>query len=318
MSLSRIQSLRLAAVLEDCSDQLDIVGHTLTVKINRERGSRSSAAAREKARLTKLRRDCQYISQKISTLHLELQEKQSFSSLQQAVEEEGQKKRKAENMREAERELEQRKQTVQRQQEELQQKMETLEDMFRLAKDLEHQLNEQSSKIANEKKTAEKTAELKLQQIQREAGQTEKLLEVGPALLQKQLKQETRVHEESKKFLQNQHGELQEQLQQWQQRTTQMLQEKKQQLNNVCCKRTVKLDRLTEMRRKFREMEQVVMEDREEQEILRQQQAEARAATKLQAWWRGCMVRRGLGSFKKAEEVKKGKKKKEVKKKKKK
>lgn len=39
----------------------------------------------------------------------------------------------------------------------------------------------------------------------------------------------------------------------------------------------------------------------------------------LQAWWRGCMVRRGLGSFKKAEEGKKGKKgKKEGKKKKKK
>lgn len=39
MSLSRIQSLRLAAVLEDCSDQLDILGHALTVQISRERSS---------------------------------------------------------------------------------------------------------------------------------------------------------------------------------------------------------------------------------------------------------------------------------------
>lgn len=39
MCLSRIQSLRLAAVLEDCSDQLDILGHALTVQINRERSS---------------------------------------------------------------------------------------------------------------------------------------------------------------------------------------------------------------------------------------------------------------------------------------
>lgn len=38
----------------------------------------------------------------------------------------------------------------------------------------------------------------------------------------------------------------------------------------------------------------------------------------LQAWWRGCMVRRGIGSFKKAEEDKKGKKKKKEGKKKKK
>lgn len=44
--------------------------------------------------------------------------------------------------------------------------------------------------------------------------------------------------------------ELQQQLQQWQQRTKQMLQEMEQQLNSVRCKRTVNLDRLTEMRRK--------------------------------------------------------------------
>lgn len=88
----------------------------------------------------------------------------------------------------------------------------------------------------------------------------------------------------------------------------------------------------------------MVKEDREEQEKLRQHQEEARAATKvtackgftillssilisnfktltmqLQACWRGCMVRRGLGSFKKADEGKKsqkGKKTKDGKKKK--
>ncbi len=88
-------------------------------------------------------------------------------------------------------------------------------------------------------------------------------------------------------------------------------------------------------------MERVVKEDREEQEKL---QAEARAATKvstpnqnshqnklcgynsdlalwpltlqLQAWWKGCLVRQGIGSFRKAEEAKKGKRKEGKKKKK--
>ncbi|XP_074510716.1 dynein regulatory complex protein 9 [Sebastes fasciatus] len=315
MSLSRIQSLRLAAVLEDCSDQLDILGHTLTVQIDRERGT---AAAQERARLTKLRRDCQYISQEVHKLHLELEEKQSFSCLLQVVEEEEQRE-KAENMRrEAKRELEQRRQTLRRQKEELQQKSEELKDMSQLAKDLKHQLNVQSSKIAIKKKLEEKNIELQLQQAQRETSQAEKLLEDQQEWLQKQLMEERRVHEESEKFLQNQHEELQQQLQEWQQSTKQMQQEKEQQLNNVCCKRTVNLDRLMEKRRKFGEMEQVVLEDREEQEKLRQQQAEAKAATKLQAWWRGWMVRRGLGSFKKAEEGKKGKKEGKKKKKKKK
>lgn len=39
MSLSRVQSVRLAAVLEDCSNQLDILGHTLSLQIDREQGS---------------------------------------------------------------------------------------------------------------------------------------------------------------------------------------------------------------------------------------------------------------------------------------
>nr|XP_046256498.1 dynein regulatory complex protein 9 isoform X1 [Scatophagus argus] len=315
MSLSRIQSLRLAAVLEDCSDQLDILEHTLIVQISRERGP---AAAQEKARLTKLREDCHYISHQVSMLHLELEEKQSFSSLQQVVEDEEQKKKAEKMRREATRELEQRKQNVQRQQEEFKQKTEKLQDMDELVKDIMHQLNEQSSKIVSKKRILEKNIELQLLQTQEESRQAKKLLEDQLEVLRKQLKEESRVHEESEKFLQNRHKELQQQLQQWQKRTKQMLQEKEQQLNSVCCKRTVNLDRLTEMRRKFREMEQVVMEDREEQEKLHQQQAEARAATKLQAWWRGCMVRRGLGSFKKAEEDKKGKKKKEGKRKKKK
>ncbi|KAI3361458.1 hypothetical protein L3Q82_013623, partial [Scortum barcoo] len=303
---------------------------------------------RERARLTKLRRDCQYISQQVFKLHLELEEEQSFSSLRQVVEEEEQK-RKDKHMRsnisvspprEAKRELEQRKQSLLRQKEEIQQKMVKLKNMDELAADLMDKLYETSSTIANKNRIMEKATELQLLQTQKESSQTEKLLEEKLQLLHKQLKEETRVHEESEKFLKNQHKflchveipskvalkgfffplpeeELQQQLQQWQQRTKRMLQEKEQQLNSVCCKRTVNLDRLMEMRRKFREMEQVVMEDREEQEKLRQQQEEVKAATKLQAWWRGCMVRRGLGSFKKAEEVKKGKKKKEGKKKKK-
>lgn len=46
MSLSQSQSLTVAAVLEDCSDQLDIVGHTLMVQISRERGAAAVQVSR--------------------------------------------------------------------------------------------------------------------------------------------------------------------------------------------------------------------------------------------------------------------------------
>ncbi|KAF0044981.1 hypothetical protein F2P81_001510 [Scophthalmus maximus] len=336
MSLSLVQSLRLAAVLEDCSDQLDILGYTLTVQVGRERGA---AAAQERTRLTKLRRDCQYVKQQISKLHSELEGEQSFTSILQVVEEEEQRK-KAENMqREAKMELEQRKRALRRQQEALQRKTEKLEELYWLTKELNRQLDEQSLNAAIRRSLVENDTELQLQWAQKKTGQAERLLEDQLQLLQKQLEEEARVHEESEKFLRNRQevtpptrlnavfseavvhefSVLQQQLQQWQQHTKQMLHEKEEQLNKVCRSRIVNLDKVTEMKRKFAEMEEVVKEEMKEQEKRDQQQARVTAATKLQAWWRGCMVRLGLGGGgDKAKEDKKSKKKKADKKKKKK
>ncbi|XP_077951671.1 uncharacterized protein LOC144389772 isoform X2 [Gasterosteus aculeatus] len=263
MRLSRIESLAAAAVLEDCSDELDVLGLTVALRADKQRGP---ARAKEKVRLTNLRRDCQSISQQVLKLSSELEEKQSFSSLLAVLEEVKQEREAEEMKRQAKAELRQRITTLQRQQAEVQQRISTLK------------------------------------------------------MVQIQLTEEREVHEKSVKFLQNRQEELQLLQQRWQRRTVQMLQEKKLEVATVCCKRTLNLDKLSEMRRKIREMERVVMEDREEQEKLRQQQREARAATKVQEWWRGCMARRGLGSFKKADdkkgEKKKRKKKKEVMKKK--
>nr|XP_029134006.1 dynein regulatory complex protein 9 [Labrus bergylta] len=311
MSLSRTHTLRLAVVLEDCSDKLDILGHTLQIK-----SVRGSAAPKEITRLTKLKRDCQLISQHISELCSELEEMQTFTSLQQVLEQEKQKKE-AGSVRRGERKmLNQRKEDFLSKQEELQQKTEKLKEVHQLAKDLKLQLIEKSSKIANQKTTLVKTFEMQLQQTQKETSHTEKLLEDKVKLLQKQHQEEIRVHVESEIFLQNQNKEFQQKLQQWQEYRSQMQKEKEQQLYKVQCKRRIHLDRLMEKKRLFGEMEQVVVEDRDKLEKLQLQQAETRAAIKLQAWWRGCKVRHGL-SFRKPEQNKKGKKKEEKRKKKK-
>ncbi|KAM6995608.1 dynein regulatory complex protein 9-like [Tautogolabrus adspersus] len=241
---------------------------------------------------------------------------QTFTSLQQVVEEEKQKKM-AGSMRGGEgKMLKQRKEHLTSKQQEFQQKTEKLKEVYQLAKDLKLQLIEKSSNIANHKTILVKSIEMQLQQTQKETSQTEKLLEDKLKLLQKQRQEEIRVHEESEIFLQNQNKEFQQKLQQWQEYTKQMQKEKEQQLYNVQCKRTIHLDRLMEKKRWFREMEQVVVEDREKLEKLQLQQAEARAAITLQAWWRGCRVRHGL-SFRKPEQDKKGKKKEEKRRKKK-
>ncbi|XP_006794834.1 dynein regulatory complex protein 9 [Neolamprologus brichardi] len=305
MCLSRIQSLRLVAVLEDCSHQLEILGHILTMRIRRER------PAQEKAKLRKLTRDCEYISQLMSKLHLELEDKQCFSSLLQAVEEVEQRRRDTNMKREEMKQVGKRRQTLLKQQEELQQKTLKLQVIHHEANKKDHLL-----KMRIKENTKENDTGLQLRKIQSETSQAEALLEGQLELLKKQLKEEVRVYKESQKFLLRQHEELQQLLHELQKHTEQMVQEKSKQLHNMCFKKDLNLDRLEDMKMKFKEMEQMVMEDREEQEKLHQQQARIRAATKLQAWWRGCIVRRGLCGFKKAKKGKKGNKKERKKKKK--
>ncbi|XP_028985202.1 dynein regulatory complex protein 9 isoform X2 [Betta splendens] len=247
MTLCRMQSLRLAAVLEDCSNQLDILGHTLRVQISSERGAE---AGQERARLAKLRRDCQYISQQVYKLHLQLEERHSFSSMLDVVEEEEQKKMAEDMKREKEKELKQRNDALRRQQEELRQKTQQINVLKQQSRYLKEQVCAQSLEIASRRRTAENYMEMQLQLAQKETIKAEKVLEEQLELLQKQLKEEVRIHEESVKFLQNQQEVLQQQLQQWQQLTIQMLEEKEQQLNSVSCKQTVNWDKLSEMRRK--------------------------------------------------------------------
>ncbi|KAM8870759.1 dynein regulatory complex protein 9 [Spinachia spinachia] len=308
MCLSRIESLAVAAVLEDCSDELDVLGLTLALRANKERGP---AKAKEKARLTNLRRDCQSISQQVLKLSSELEEKQSFTLLS-ALEEVPQEMEAEDMKRQAKTELLRRITSLGRQQAELEQKQCTLKERSVLAERLQEQLNDQTRREAIKKILEEKSLALQQEQGLYNNRKAEKQLEDQREMVQIQLTEEKQVHEKSVKFLQNRQQELQLLQQQW--RTVPMLQDKKQEVASVCCRRTLNLDKLSEMRRKIREIEEVVMEDREEQEKLRQQQMEARAATKVQDWWRSCMARRGLGSFKKADDKKSQKKKRKKKK----
>ncbi|CAG6016033.1 unnamed protein product [Menidia menidia] len=298
MSLSRIQSLRVAAVLEDISHQLEIIGHSMTAQINKDQGT---APAQEKARLVKVTRDCQIVTQQMAELRLELEEKRSFSSLLQVVEKVLQKKEALENERQAVVELGRTREAVLELQQQIEDNAVKLEKLLRRRSNLREM--PASRRVTVKPIVVERPT-------RKETPEAEKLLEEQLELLRKKLKEERRVHEESERFLQKQHKELCEVLLRWQQSTKATQREKEERLNSVCCKRTLNLDRLMEMKRKFREMERVVMEDKEEQEKLRRQREVAGFATKLQAWWRGCMVRRGLGRFRKVEEDKKSKKKK--------
>ncbi|CAB1348459.1 unnamed protein product, partial [Coregonus sp. 'balchen'] len=131
----------------------------------------------------------------------------------------------------------------------------------------------------------EMTAHLKdqLQEMKAKTGLERKYVKSSAELLllQERLEEERRVHMEMETFLKEHQTSLGEKLE-------------------------------------YRDSEQVVIEDRLEKEARRRQlemeHMERDAATKIQSWWRGTLVRRGLGPFKKgkkpkSKEGKKGKKK---------
>ncbi|XP_050990500.1 dynein regulatory complex protein 9-like [Labeo rohita] len=83
---------------------------------------------------------------------------------------------------------------------------------------------------------------------------------------------------------------------------------KKQEITELQTKRNVIQERIQELSMKCKHMEEVIIEDRMTKERLRAQlekeQREGDAATRIQAWWRGILVRRGLRSPKKADKSK--------------
>ncbi|XP_028327183.1 dynein regulatory complex protein 9 isoform X2 [Gouania willdenowi] len=248
------------------------------------------------------------ITNHVSKMLCELEESQSFSYLLQLADAEEQRRQHEEKEMEERKGLEQRELALLL--EELQQKQDKLNELEKVCITLTQQQNSQQEKKKDEvTKTQDFTYERKCQHAVWKLQQQLKVI-------QEMKENEKRAHEEGKKFLHKQHQELVQKLEKDQQYTTEMLQENKKQLLDVSRKKTLALDKLAEMQRKFREMERMVAEDKKEQEKLLQQEKETKSATKLQAWWRGCMVRKGLRSLKKAADGKKGGKNKKGKKKK--
>ncbi|RXN25217.1 IQ domain-containing G [Labeo rohita] len=134
--------------------------------------------------------------------------------------------------------------------------------------------------------------------------------------------QEQNLNRHKEKDLEDEVTDLQKKLQYWKQRYEKDMNTKKQEITELQTKRNVIQERIQELSMKCKHMEEVIIEDRMTKERLRAQlekeQREGDAATRIQAWWRGILVRRGLRSPKKADKskskagkkAKKGKKKK--------
>ncbi|XP_072305102.1 dynein regulatory complex protein 9-like [Eucyclogobius newberryi] len=299
MQLSRIQSLRVAAVLEDFQNQLDLLATCFTLNLNKTLHN-----SQEKVTLYKLIQDCHALSELVVTFRVELEEKQTFNFLLKKIEDDDQRKQiMAEQISRVTNVEEQA--FCSKLEEELKTKralLEKLEDECAILEAQQEEQRENNEIIKHDK-------EDKIQMLQKEANDKREMLKLQIKLVEKQMEQERHTHDLSIKFLRKQQAEILQQRDLWEERTRRMNEEKTQEINDIQDKIVSTSERLTEMKRKYRVMEEVVKEDMKEQEELRRGHERIVAATTIQAFWRGCMLRRGVGGNKKTEKEKKGAKK---------
>uniref|UniRef100_A0A8C0GAS6 IQ motif containing G n=1 Tax=Chelonoidis abingdonii TaxID=106734 RepID=A0A8C0GAS6_CHEAB len=328
---SPLEAVQICAVLEDCLDQLAILGYIMPVSYEgrtdisnvgasifkillfsflgdlKRANHLFSRAAKQSAvssdNLRKVQADRQHASDVIAETLQEMQTSGTFQSLLQAVQREEERKsnfhttiiREEEGRKEI-KSLQKRLQDVKKEKElELQNRNE----MIAYLKD---QLQEMKAKTDMESRYVKKDTELQVYQTQKKCSNAESDLFNEIEKLRIKTDEEIRVHVEIENFLRQQQMKLEEKLEYWMEKYEKDMESKQQELNTLKASKANDLAALQELAKQCRLFEQAIMEDRVEKEAARrkveQDALELKSVKKLQAWWRGTMVRHNIGPYK--------------------
>ncbi|XP_058282109.1 dynein regulatory complex protein 9 isoform X2 [Hylobates moloch] len=154
---------------------------------------------------------------------------------------------------------------------------------------LKDQLQEMKAKSNLENRYMKTNTELQISQTQKKCNRTEELLLEEIEKLRMKTEEEARIHTEIEMFLRKEQQKLEERLEFWMEKYDKDTEMKQNELNALKAAKASDLAHLQDLAKTIREYEQVIIEDRIEKE---------RSRKKLQAWWRGTMIRREIGGFK--------------------
>ncbi|XP_062987824.1 dynein regulatory complex protein 9 [Elgaria multicarinata webbii] len=167
---------------------------------------------------------------------------------------------------------------------------------------LKDQLQEMKAKTDMENRYVKKDTELQVAQVQKKCSGAENDLQNEIEKLRNQTEQETRVHMDIENFLKQQQTSIEEKLEYWMEKYEKDTEAKQQALNSLKSSRAADQAALQELAKQCLVCERAIIEDRKEKEQARkkveQDALEMKCILKLQAWWRGMMVRRFLGPYK--------------------
>jgi len=284
----------------------------LTQEIVSQKSGVSARGLDGQDNLMKINRDRQFAFEALKPCLDEITADGTFNTLQKSVEEESVRKCRfrvaQEKETNAKRELKDRNRRLAATKKGTETEVHELTEMIAHIKD---QIQELKSQTAIEgryvKKSAETSIEMNASLRAKEEGELQEILDT----LKRDIESENRAHTDVKNFLLKKRRQLEDKIEFWMEKYENDTESRTNELTNLKSDKDKDLRTLQELARTYDDYERVVKEDQAEKKRIKDKkerdELERVTSVKIQAWWRGTMVRKGLGEFKK-DKGKKGKK----------
>ncbi|XP_061493548.1 dynein regulatory complex protein 9 isoform X1 [Rhineura floridana] len=290
----------LGRQLQDTGNELKRANYLFTV------ATKQSALSTDN--LKKVQADRKYASDVIEDVTDELLILGTFHSLQLAMEKEKEKKSNLHNLVLREEIGRKKIKCLQKQLNDVKKEKDyELQNRNEMIAYLKDQLQEMKAKTDMENRYVKKDTELQVAQMQKKCFGAENDQQNEIEKLRNQTEQENRVHMDIENFLKQQQMSIEEKLEYWMDKYEKDTEAKQQALNALKASRAADQAALQELAKQCLLCEQAIIEDRKEKEHARkkveQDALEMKSILKLQAWWRGMMVRRFLGPYKNLKKI---------------
>lgn len=309
----------LLAEKRDLESEIDGFGDTqrlikqLTQEIVSQQSGMSERGLDGQDNLIKINKDRQFAQEALKGCLDEIKGAGMFSTLENAVVEENHRKSRFKVAQQKEaaarKELRQVTKKLSTTKKETENEIHELTEMIAHIKD---QVQELKSKTAVDgryvKKSANSSIEMNATMRNVEESELQRLLDS----LRTDMEAENRAHTDVKNFLLKKRRHLEDKIEYWMDKYEKDTEGRTDELNTLKTDKERDLRTLQELARTFDDYERVVIEDQTEKQRIKEKkerdELEWATSIRLQAWWRGTMVRRGLGEFRKDAKGKKGKK----------
>ncbi|NXW43144.1 DRC9 protein, partial [Nyctiprogne leucopyga] len=252
--------------------------------------------------LRKIQADRQYASDVITVTMKKIQESGTFNRLTEANEREKAKKNKFHYFlireEEGKKEIKSLKKQLQDVKKETEIELQNRDNMIAYLKD---ELQEMKAKTNMESSYMKKSRDLKVHQTQKKCSNAENVLDKEIQKLRSKTDEEIRIHTETENFLRQYHKMVQGKLEYWADKYENDTEAKDKELDALKASKADNMEMLQRLAKECQIFEETILRDRAEKKAKRRQleqdALELKSILKLQAWWKGTMVRRYLGPY---------------------